>query len=471
MGNMRTVAFARVSSKAQEEEGYSLDAQLKLIRGYCRGKGLQIVTEFRIAETASKDEHRKVFRQMLVYLNKNNIAHLTVEKTDRLTRNFRDAIVVDDWLEADQQRRLHMVKERLQIHKYAGSDDKLMWNIFLSLAKKMTDALREEAMKGWAEKLAQGWMPSSPPPGYKTVTENGKRIHVVDEDTSILIRRAFQLYTEPGQTIETVADELRICGLTSRKGRPIARTMVAKVLDNPFYIGTIRFNSQLYQGAHEPIIDKKLFAAVQEKLHGNHVTKFKRHDPLFKSMLHCATCKGMITWQLQKGRYYGACQRHNEECRHHPTIREDRLETIVRAKLQELDEGNLGKKALRVVREALEASQQPYVGKHRLGVMKMIKGQIRRNESMADVMYEDKLSGVITEEKYATKFQEISATLNQLRDRLRKIEEIEGATKTDASTAEALVALYDSEPKTGKRIIVSKLFKLSIERGSVIIES
>ncbi len=27
MANTRTVAFARVSSKAQEEEGYSLDAQ------------------------------------------------------------------------------------------------------------------------------------------------------------------------------------------------------------------------------------------------------------------------------------------------------------------------------------------------------------------------------------------------------------------------------------------------------------
>ena len=29
-------------------------------------------------------------------------------------------------------------------------------------------------MKGWAEKLAQGWLPSVPPPGYKTVVYHGQ---------------------------------------------------------------------------------------------------------------------------------------------------------------------------------------------------------------------------------------------------------------------------------------------------------
>lgn len=471
MVNMRTVALARVSSKSQEEEGYSLDAQLKLLRSYCRDNGLQIVTEFRIAETASKDEQRSVFRQMLAYLNKSNIAHLAVEKTDRLTRNFRDAVVVDDWLEANQHRKLHMVKEGLQIHKHAKSDAKLMWNIYLSFAKKYTDNLREEAMKGWSEKLAQGWMPAVPPPGYKTVTENGKKIHVIDEDASILVRRAFQLYVEPGRTISTVADEMAVCGLVTRKGRPMAKSAIAKLLTNPFYIGTIRFNSQDYQGAHEPLIDDELFRVVQEKIHGRRLPRAKRHNPLFKGLLRCVNCEATITWQMQKGRYYGACQRRTEHCKHHPMIREDYVEALVRAKLQEIDESNSGLKLLYEIKEALELSQQPYVGKHRIGVMKLIKRQIRRNETMEDTLYEYRLSGVIGEEKYQAKLREIVANINQLRERLRRIESIEGATKTDSSTAETLIDLYDSEPKTGKRIIINKLFKLFADRGSVIIES
>jgi site-specific DNA recombinase len=50
----KAVIFARVSSKAQEDEGYSLDSQLKLLRAYCNKRKLNVVKEFRVAETASK---------------------------------------------------------------------------------------------------------------------------------------------------------------------------------------------------------------------------------------------------------------------------------------------------------------------------------------------------------------------------------------------------------------------------------
>lgn len=92
----KAVILARVSSKAQEEEGYSLDAQQKLLKSYCAEQSYKIISEFRISETASKHEQRTVFKEMMIYLRKGGITHLIVEKTDRLTRNFRDAIIVDD---------------------------------------------------------------------------------------------------------------------------------------------------------------------------------------------------------------------------------------------------------------------------------------------------------------------------------------------------------------------------------------
>src|SRR5665811_1254212 len=93
-------------------------------------------------------------------------------------------------------------------------------SIYLAFAKKYTDNLREEAMKGWDEKLAQGWMPAPPPPGYKTITENSKKIHVINEHTTAVVGRAFKLYLEPNQSISTVTYELAECGLTTKKGRP-----------------------------------------------------------------------------------------------------------------------------------------------------------------------------------------------------------------------------------------------------------
>lgn len=89
---------------------------------------------------------------------------------------------------------------------------------------------REEAMKGWAEKLAQGWLPAVPPPGYMTVTEGGKRIHVPNPETKALIQRVFKKYLEPSQTIKTITKEMELMGIRTRKGRPYNRRYVDKML-------------------------------------------------------------------------------------------------------------------------------------------------------------------------------------------------------------------------------------------------
>src|SRR2546425_1195584 len=63
----RAVLYARVSSKDQEREGFSIPAQLKLLRQYAREQGLTIVQEFVDVETA-KQAGRGRFGEMLTLL-------------------------------------------------------------------------------------------------------------------------------------------------------------------------------------------------------------------------------------------------------------------------------------------------------------------------------------------------------------------------------------------------------------------
>jgi site-specific DNA recombinase len=49
---MNAVIYARVSSKDQEREGYSIPAQLKLLREYAALHNFMIVREFTDVETA-----------------------------------------------------------------------------------------------------------------------------------------------------------------------------------------------------------------------------------------------------------------------------------------------------------------------------------------------------------------------------------------------------------------------------------
>ena len=46
--------YARVSTREQADEGYSIDAQLKAIREFCSREGLEVASEFVEAESACK---------------------------------------------------------------------------------------------------------------------------------------------------------------------------------------------------------------------------------------------------------------------------------------------------------------------------------------------------------------------------------------------------------------------------------
>ena len=64
---MKAVIYARVSSKDQEREGYSIPAQLKLLREYAQKNDFAIQQEFVDVETA-KMAGRKSFGEMVPYL-------------------------------------------------------------------------------------------------------------------------------------------------------------------------------------------------------------------------------------------------------------------------------------------------------------------------------------------------------------------------------------------------------------------
>lgn len=463
------VILARVSSKAQEDEGYSLDSQLKLLMGYCEQRELRIVKIFKIAETASKEQSRKVFHELLQYLKTGVVFHLAVEKTDRLTRNFRDAVAIDEWLEQDGRRCLHAVKESLLLHKEARSDVKFMWNIHLSVAKKYSDNLREEAMKGWTEKLAQGWLPAPPPPGYMTVSISGKKIHQPDPTTKALICRAFELYLEPNHSIQTICTELNNMGLRSSKGRPFSKSYTQKILTNPFYIGINRFNGKDYPGAQEPIITKELFDRVQLKMRRKLSCKYRTHNPVFKNIIRCSTCNKMVTWQLQKGRYYGACQRRTAACKQNILLREDRLEVQVSSMLKQLVSPRTD--VIEWLAAAMQRKHQDEVDANQQ-LINSIQMQINRVHHMDSNLYDDKLAGEISQSVYAQKHQAFADQLRALEDKLNKVDSTIGASLEQRlvllELSQRAADIYNRKSPEKKRIIISKLFDEFTYKGGIL---
>src|SRR4051812_15840500 len=155
------VMYARVSSKDQEREGFSIPAQQKLLREYARQHRQTVVQEFVDVETA-RQAGRGGFGEMLDFLKANpSCRTILVEKTDRLYRNIKDWITVDDL-----DLTVHFVKESAVVSKESRSSDKFMHGIKVLMAKNYVDNLSEEVRKGLCEKAEQGHWPSVAPVGY-----------------------------------------------------------------------------------------------------------------------------------------------------------------------------------------------------------------------------------------------------------------------------------------------------------------
>jgi site-specific DNA recombinase len=75
---------------------------------------------------------------------------LLVENTDKLYRNFRDAVALED-LHVE----IHFVKESQVVSKDSKSQVNLMHDIRLAITRDYAENLREEVKKGLSEKASQ----------------------------------------------------------------------------------------------------------------------------------------------------------------------------------------------------------------------------------------------------------------------------------------------------------------------------
>jgi len=180
----KAVIYARVSSKEQEKEGFSIPSQLKLLKDYARKHNIKIAKEFVDIETAKK-AGRGQFSEMLEYLEKNrNIRGILCEKTDRLYRNFKDYVLIEDLDPV-----IHLVKENEILSRESRSHQKFIHGIKLLMAKNYIDNLAEETRKGMIQKASEGYYPSFAPLGYFNVEKNinGRKIKEISIDKSVLI--------------------------------------------------------------------------------------------------------------------------------------------------------------------------------------------------------------------------------------------------------------------------------------------
>ena len=393
----KAVVYARVSSKEQEKEGFSIPAQLKLLKEYAVGERFAVAKEYVDVETA-KQTGRAAFGEMVAYLKAHPATRvLLVEKTDRLYRNLKDWVTVD---ELDVE--IHFAKEGVVLSRDSRSSEKFMHGIKVLMAKNYIDNLSEETRKGMQEKAEQGIWPTVAPLGYRNVAgSEGKKIIEPDPNSAPLIARLFEWYATGTLSLKEAAQKVRAAGLVYRKsGAPVPVSTVHSTLRNRLYTGEFQWNGHVYLGKHQPLVTRELWECVQDVLNGRHAKKHRRltHNFAFSGLIACAKCGCSVVGEIKKKRYvYYHCTGYADKCQGNPAScrRSYVREEVLEQKLTEL----LGRlkfddEVLEWVRDALHCSHADERREHE-GAIKRHQVEYKRLQDRINAMYVDKLDGIV----------------------------------------------------------------------------
>jgi len=391
--SIKAVIICRVSSKEQEDTGYSLEAQEKLLQEYANKNTIDVIKSYKISESASGKQARKKFYEILQFINKNGVNLILCEKIDRLTRNLKDASIVNDWVLEDKSHEVHFVKENFIVNQNTKAHENLVWDMKVSVARFYSNNLSEEVKKGQKEKLSQGWLPTRPPTGYKTIGEKGHKTNIIDNETAHLIKKMFELYSTGNYSVVSLEDEMYKLGLRSVNGNKILQSRIYELLQNPFYYGKMVWNGEIYPAKHEPLITKDLFEKVQSILKRRGKTSIvTKHNYLFKGKIFCEECGGVLSWETQKGILYGHCNNHikSRSCSKKTYIKEKEVEEQIDSVFLKIAPRN--EAVLNWIQEIIKEENSQQV-KFRETEIQRLNGLLGNARKQKDKYFEAKING------------------------------------------------------------------------------
>ncbi len=411
------VSYVRVSSKEQETSGFSIDAQKRLLMEYASEKRFRVLEIFTDVETAKK-AGRSGFGKMIMFLREHAECHtILVEKTDRLYRNIRDWVTLDD-IDALE---IHFVKENIVLNPESRSSEKFIHGIKVLMAKNFIDNLTEETRKGMIEKARQGIWPSFAPIGYvNTLGEDGKKIIEPDPVRAPIVAKLFERYSRGDVSISDLVKFARTAGLSARGHRnTYGKAAIQRILRNPIYCGDIVWGGETFTGIHHPIVSRELWNSVQEAMEGRRKLNGRRrkHNYPFSRLVICGHCGGLMTGQQHKQFIYYHCSGHFGKCPE-PYVRQEKLENAFSGVLRRLE---IDSEVVSWVKDGLQiriAQKDEY----RRIELARIQSNYDRVKRLFETIYEDKLSGKVPDWLFAKKASEYQDQLDLYMDEIQRLQ-------------------------------------------------
>ena len=302
-------AYIRVSTDDQME--LSPDSQLAKIREYAAKNGLLLLSEYIFHDdgiSGRAAEKRPGFQQMIATAK--DPSHpfdvIIVWKFSRFARNQEESIFYKSILRSKCKVDVVSVSEPL----IAGPFGSLIERIIEWMDEFYSVRLAEEVKRSMTINAKKGTLQSTPSFGYRV--EN-RQLVIVPEEAEI-IREIFRRFIA-GDAMFRIAKDLTARGVRTHRGNPFENRTVDYILNNPVYLGKLRWtptgktrrnfkneDSIVADALHEPIIDAETWDAAQARCAALK-RSYKRYGKPSSERKHwlcgivrCSACGTTLIW-------------------------------------------------------------------------------------------------------------------------------------------------------------------------------
>ena len=267
---MLTVAYCRVSTEEQADEGFSIEGQTDKLRLYASLRDLGEVTVITDPGLSGKDLKRPGLQQLLAAVEAGHVSHVVVWRLDRLSRNLGDLILLADLFGA-RGVGLHSVSENLDLTSASG---RMFYNVLGSFAQYFREQLSENVKMGNERAVKEGKWINRAKTGYTMV----EGVLTPNDDAS-RVQEIFRLRGK-GWSYRSIENHTGIKYST-----------VCAILGSRIYLGEVLHNGKWYRGRHEAIITEAEWHAAHRRL----AKGMQPSKDVLGGRVVCGMCKRRMT--------------------------------------------------------------------------------------------------------------------------------------------------------------------------------
>ena len=523
-GSFRAAIYCRLSKDDDlDGESASIANQRDMLEKYCEKQGWEVVAVYQDDGYTGLNMERPDLKRMIKAIERRQVNLVITKDLSRLGRNYlQTGYLIEDFFPRNGVRYIAMndgidtLRENNDIAPFKNILNEMYSK---DISKKVHSSYLLKAQKGEFTGCVA-------PFGYRKDPEDKNHL-LVDEETAPIVRQIFRWALEghgPNFIRRRLEEQKVPCPTWWNRERGIRNvrtkwekqdpekgrymwdfSVIKDILMNPVYAGAIASQKKDYrfkigtigekkpqdwivvEQRHEPLIDRKSFAIVQDKLKSRQRPRQNGETSLFAGLIKCGECGKSLTirtthakhpQQIYACKTYGAFGK--THCSQH-RVAYDTLYRLVLNKIRECASAALmdGEAIAGKLTDTCEAEQK---GQREAWERSLAKDEERIEvlEKMVLRLYEDMMAGRISDTNFnlmlgrtQTEQAELKARVEEARKRLSDeakiesdarqwidaIQEYADITELDAATLNRLI----KEIVVHERIDSDKTRHISIE--------